>query len=96
MSKLQDYTMRVFVKDRRYKVGERLCARGIYEQKHDQWMAEEVRDLQAGLYPAPKYRIEVEPAYVAVRNLMTGQEVKIRTEDRGGVCDPSTERYWSA
>lgn len=32
---------------------------------------------------------------VIVRSLMTGAEVQIRESDRGGPCDPSTERYWS-
>lgn len=32
---------------------------------------------------------------VTRKNLMTGEDVVIRTEDRGGVCDPSMERYWT-
>ena len=32
---------------------------------------------------------------VKVKNLMTGTEVEIRTEDVGSCCDPSTERYWT-
>lgn len=28
-------------------------------------------------------------------NLMTGKEVMIRQQDKGGPCDPATERYWS-
>lgn len=35
------------------------------------------------------------PKMVTVKNLMTGQDVQIRAEDRGGVCDPSQERYWT-
>jgi len=30
-----------------------------------------------------------------VKSLMTGKEVEINEQDRGGCCDPSTERYWS-
>ncbi len=30
-----------------------------------------------------------------VKSLMTGNEVEIREQDRGGCCDPSQERYWS-
>lgn len=33
--------------------------------------------------------------YVTVTNLMSGREVQIRQQDVGGVCDPSTERYWT-
>ena len=32
---------------------------------------------------------------VTVKNLMTGKDVEILESDRGGVCDPSTERFWS-
>ena len=32
---------------------------------------------------------------VTVKSLMTKQDVQIRKCDRGGPCDPSTERYWS-
>ena len=33
---------------------------------------------------------------VTVKNLLSGKEVQIREQDVGSVCDPSTERYWSA
>lgn len=33
--------------------------------------------------------------WVKVKNLMSGEEVAIREQDVGGICDPSTERYWS-
>ena len=32
---------------------------------------------------------------VTVKNMMTGKDVYINAQDVGGVCDPSTERYWS-
>ena len=32
---------------------------------------------------------------VNVKNCLTGQEVEIRREDRGGPCDPSMERFHS-
>ena len=95
MIELQNYTMHIWVKDRRTKTGERLCSTYVYQNKHDQWMKEEVRDLQSGLYPANKFRIEVTPTFCKVKSLMTGEEVTIRVEDRGGVCDPSTEQFWS-
>ena len=92
---LMDWTMRIYAKDRRYKAGERIVNTYVYWNQHEQWMREEVRDLQAGLYPAPKYRFEVDPTFVTVKNLMTGLPVVIRAEDRGGPCDPSMEQYWS-
>jgi hypothetical protein len=33
---------------------------------------------------------------VTVYNLMSGKPVQIRRSDRGGICDPSMELYWSA
>lgn len=35
------------------------------------------------------------PEMVIVKSLMSGKDVAIRAVDRGGPCDPSTERYWS-
>lgn len=32
---------------------------------------------------------------IAVKNILTGKEVTIRREDRGGPCDPSMERFHS-
>ena len=32
---------------------------------------------------------------IGVKNILTGKEVMIRREDRGGPCDPSMERFHS-
>ena len=32
---------------------------------------------------------------VMVKNLMTGEPVRIKLSAHGGCCDPSTERYWT-
>lgn len=32
---------------------------------------------------------------VLTKNLMTGKDVYIRQQDKGGCCDPATETYWS-
>jgi hypothetical protein len=94
MIQLEDYTMKIWVKDRRRKDGERLYATYEYPQKHEQWMNEEVRDLEAGAYPAPKYRIEVRKTWVTRKNVMTGKEFKERF-DTPYYCSPSSETYWS-
>lgn len=60
MIELNDYVMQIYVADRRTKTGERQVGNYAYQQKHDQWMREEVRDLQSGLYPPSKYRIVVD------------------------------------
>lgn len=36
-----------------------------------------------------------QPKMVTVKNLMTGKDVSIRAEDKGTVCDPSQERFWT-
>ena len=92
----KDWTLSVYKRDLRCKTRERKAGSYTYPNWTQQEMAEEVRVLRLGLYhPADGWRLEFEPYKTKVRNLITGQEVEIRTEDRGGVCDPSTERYWS-
>ncbi len=59
MIELHNYTMYIWSNDKRCKSGERLRSTYAYPQRHDLWMKEEVRDLQAGLYPTNKFRIEV-------------------------------------
>jgi len=91
----QDWTLRVYVQDRRTKSGERIRNTYTYPAQTLQDMQAEVADLTRLLYPAPKFRIEYDPVYCTVKSLMTGADVQIRSEDRGGPCDPSMERYWS-
>lgn len=38
---------------------------------------------------------ELHDPIVTVFNLMSGKAVQIRKSERGGCCDPSTERYWA-
>jgi hypothetical protein len=57
---LLNFTIRVYVKDRRCKSGERILNTYFYRSKNYQWMLEEVRHLQSGLYPVEKSRIEVD------------------------------------
>ena len=94
MIELKDYTMLIYKMDRRYKSGEALHNKYEYHEKHDQWMKEEVRDLQAGLYPTDKYRIELHETWVTRRNFLTGEEFKERF-DTPYYCSPSSETYWS-
>jgi hypothetical protein len=55
---LFNFTMRIYTNDRRCKSGARISKTYSYRLKHYQWMHEEVRDLQSGLYPVEKFRIE--------------------------------------
>ena len=92
---LQDYTMYIWKLDSRYKTGRRAVGTYVYPARHDQWMQEEVRDLQAGLYPKSKgFILEFVPTMKTVKNLMTGEDIQI-PHDTPYCCDPSTERFWS-
>ena len=92
----QSWELRVYKADRRCKNGERFVKPYTYTNWTREEMAEEVRVLRRDLYSqADGYRLEFEPYTTRVRNLVTGQEVEIRTADRGTCCDPSQERFWS-
>ena len=92
----KDWVLRVYKRDLRCKSGERQ----VNEYRYNDWtqaqMAEEVRDLRNTVYRAELgWRLEFHASWVKVRNIMTGAEVAVRAEDRGSVCDPSQERFWS-
>ncbi len=90
-----DYTLEVYVRDRRCRDGQRLHGKYDYKDVETRWMQEEMRELQSGLYPQPKYRMELHETYVTRRNLMGGAEFKERY-DTPYYCSPSSETYWSA
>lgn len=57
MIELADFVLEVWCRDRRFKDGERLLQTYRYTRTHQQWMEEEVRDLQSGLYPKGQFRL---------------------------------------
>ena len=89
-----EYTLVIYKFDKRTKAGYRAVGTYHFDRKDDDAMQREVRELQH-LYPTHSYTMRFNPTYTTVKNLMSGADVQIRTEDRGGPCDPSTERYWS-
>lgn len=92
---LKAYTLEIYVMDRRTKKGEKLFGKYEYPNTHQQWMQEEMRDLAAGLYPAPKYRMVLNETFITRRNLMTGLEFQERY-DTPWHCSPASETYWSS
>lgn len=90
-----DYTLEIYVMDRRTKAGQRLHGKYDYKDVETKWMQEEMRELQNTLYPQPKYRLELHETWVTRRNLMGGAEFKERY-DTPYYCSPSSESYWSA
>jgi hypothetical protein len=93
MSK-QDYTMYIYKVDRRCKAGERLFSTTVWQERDDEGMKREVRELQSQLYPATQFRIMWVPKMITVKNLLTGQNVQI-PEDTPWCCNPASETYWS-
>jgi len=90
------FRLSVYRADRRTKTGERLVNSYDYRDFTEQFMEQEVELLRQTKYrPAAGWRLEFEPMTVWVRSLMTGVLVEIDWRDRGTVCDPSMERYWS-
>lgn len=91
----KSYTLEVYVVDRRTKKGERLFGKYEYKDQTEKWMQEEVRDLvNLGVYPKPKYRVELHETYVTRKNLMSGEEFQERY-DTPWTCSPASETYWS-
>ena len=90
---LKDYTLEVYVQDKRTKSGERLYGKYEYARKHLQWMQEEMRDLAAGLYPAPKYRMTLHETYVERTSAMDGTKF-VERYDVPYYASPRSETYW--
>ena len=91
----QNYTMYIYKADRRKKTGERVVSVTVWTDRDDNGMRREVAELFHMYNPADGYRFEWFPAMTAVKSLMSGEEVVIRTEDKGTFMDPSQERYWT-
>jgi len=90
------WTVTVYKRDARCRAGERRVARYPFVGMDRAAVERELQDLAQVLYPSREgWRFDVQPRYVTVRNLMTGQDVQIEASERGGPCDPSTERYWT-
>ena len=90
----EDFVVNVYKKDRRYNDGERIHQVFRFDNETENWVNLLVEALCRNHFTADKYRVEIKKTWTTVRNLMTGKEIEIRTEDRGTVCDPSQERFW--
>ena len=89
-----NYTLEIYVQDRRTKTGERLFGKYDYHKVSGTWMQEEMADLRWKLYPSPKYRMELHDTFVERVNIMTGERYQERY-DTPYNCSPSSETYWS-
>lgn len=91
-----NWTLYIWKVDNRCKRKERLFSTTVWTGRDEAGMQREVEELYLHHYPRSQFRMEFSPTTVEVRNLMTGEMVEIPFADRGGPCDPSMERYWSA
>lgn len=89
-----NYTLEIYVQDRRTKAGERLFGKYDYTGVSGTWMQEEMTDLRWKLYPSPKYRMELHDTFVERVNVITGEQYQERY-DTPYNCSPSSETYWS-
>ena len=96
----QEYTLRIYKRDRRLVKGTgrnlpgwRCVGSYQFVGQTAEGMEREVRELKY-LYPSPDFSMEFFPTYKTVKNLMTGQDVIIDAETPRS-CDPSSELYWS-
>ena len=88
------HSLVIYKIDRRFKAGEVKITTYDYERQNDQWMRDEIRLLQSGMYPQDKYRIELHETYRTRTNVMTGEQFEERFDTPYG-CSPANESYWA-
>ncbi len=85
------YTVEVYKKDKRTKVGERLVHKSDYDTTDLSTLEHTVKHTwRAG----HGFRYEIHETYVVRKNLMGGKEYTERY-DTPRYCSPSSEAYWS-
>jgi hypothetical protein len=87
-----DYTVELFKRDSRTKLGERLVAK----LDHKVTGRDRLEAEYAAHYPAAKgYRFTINLTYVTRKNLLSGVAFQERY-DTPSFCSPSSETFWSA
>ena len=85
------YTVEIYKRDARTKVGERLVSKVDYETDNLSMLEHTVKHT----YRASQgFRYEIHETYVTRRNMMGGAEYQERY-DTPWHCSPSSESYWS-
>jgi hypothetical protein len=85
------YTVEVYKKDNRVKIGERLV-RKTDHSSHDRNLLEHL--YKTTYFPSEGYRFEIHETMVTRTNMMGGAEYQERY-DTPRYCSPSSEAYWS-
>lgn len=86
------YTVEVYKRDRRSKLGERLV-RKTDHSSHDPKLLEHL--YSTTYFARDGYRFKIYETMVTRKNLMTGNEYQERA-DTPLCCSPSSETYWSS
>jgi hypothetical protein len=85
------YTVEIYKRDARTKVGERLVSKTDYEVTEKSMLEHTVKHT----YRASQgFRYEIHETYVKRTNMMSGKEYTERY-DTPRYCSPSSEAYWS-
>ena len=85
------YTVEIYKRDARTKVGERLVSNTDYEVTEKSMLEHTVKHT----YRASQgFRYEIHETYVKRTNMMGGKEYTERY-DTPRYCSPSSEAYWS-
>jgi hypothetical protein len=85
------YTVEIYKRDARTKVGERLVSKTDYDVTEKSMLEHTVKHT----YRASQgYRYEIHETYVTRTNMMGGKEYQERY-DTPRYCSPSSEDYWS-
>ena len=85
------YTVEIYKKDKRAKIGERLVSKTDYKVSDKSMLEHTVKHT----YRASQgFRYEIHETYVTRTNMMGGKEYQERY-DTPRYCSPSSEAYWS-
>jgi hypothetical protein len=85
------YTVEIYKKDKRTKVGERLISKKDYDTDNRSMLEHTVKNTYR---VSQGFRYEIHETYVTRTNLMGGKEYQERY-DTPRYCSPSSEAYWS-
>ncbi len=85
------YTVEIYKRDARTKVGERMVHKADHNTDNLSMLEHSVKNTWRA---SQGYRYEIHETYVTRRNLMGGAEFKERY-DTPYYCSPSSESYWS-
>lgn len=91
---MNDYRVKIYIKDKRYKSGERLEHTSEYLSQSETTLQENLDNLKTFFSEEHGYRVDCYPSKITVINLMSGTPTIIDA-DTPWHCRPDSETYWS-